>query len=62
MTIETHYQYLEEEVKKKEEQIQDKQSQIDLLKDGIATDKALLKIMKVGLEKVKQRLPKNANP
>lgn len=58
MTLESHYQYLEEEVKKKEDQIQDKQAQIDILKEGIATDKALLKIMKTGLEKAKARMVK----
>ena len=55
MTIESHYQYLEEEVKKKEADIQDKERQQQLLRDAITMDRKLLKIMQEGLERMKAK-------
>lgn len=58
MNIESYYKSLEEEVDKKLSEISDKEKQAELLKEGIIRDKKLLKIMKEGLEKMKDRLPK----
>lgn len=64
MNIESYYKSLEEEVDKKLSEISDKEKQAELLKEGIIRDKKLLKIMKEGLEKMKERMPAapNANP
>lgn len=58
MNIESYYKSLEEEVDKKLSEISDKEKLAELLKEGIIRDKKLLKIMKEGLEKMKDRMPK----
>lgn len=45
--------YLEDQIKSKEQEITDKQKQIDLIRTGIEMDKSILKILKKGLDKIK---------
>jgi peptidoglycan hydrolase CwlO-like protein len=58
MTIETQIQSLQEEVDKKQSAIQEKETQINLLKESVNRDKKLLKIMSEGLESMKARAVK----
>lgn len=55
MTTESQITYLEEQVKIKESEIQEKERNLDILKDGIVMDKQLLKIMRNGLERMKAK-------
>jgi peptidoglycan hydrolase CwlO-like protein len=58
MTIESQIQSLQEEVDKKTVDIQEKEQQINLLKESVSRDKKLLKIMSEGLESMKARAVK----
>lgn len=51
---------LEQDIEAKEKEIADKQKQINLIKTGIDMDKAMLKILRKGLEKIKEQ-SRNAN-
>jgi 5'-3' exonuclease len=55
MTPESHIQSLEEEIGKKRAEIEAKEKQMALLKEGITTDKAVLKIYEKGLDKMKAK-------
>lgn len=55
MTIESQIQSLQEEADKKQNDIQEKETQINLLKESVNRDKKLLKIMSEGLENMKAR-------
>lgn len=54
--------YLEKQIEVKDQEIADKQAKIERLKEGIIIDKKLRKVMVDGLERLKEKYPKDANP
>jgi hypothetical protein len=57
-TAQSHIDYLKEQITAKETEVSGKENQVELLKEGIKTDKAILKILKAGLEKMEGQAAK----
>jgi hypothetical protein len=60
-TAQSHIDYLKEQITAKEAEVANKETQAELLKEGIKTNKAIIKILKAGLEKMESQAPKNGN-
>jgi hypothetical protein len=51
----SHIDYLKEQITAKETEVSGKENQVELLKEGIKTDKAILRILKEGLNKMENK-------